>query len=164
MNKFLRIIAVTLMVAIAGGSCTEIDDDRAYGTVRIDISTLAEWSVYGVNGLGSYRVFSKDRRQPSNFPYTATTYTGLGGVLLIDIGVGTTQPAAYEMACPYERTKSVVVSIDSNLEAVCPECESRFNVLLGQGAAIEGPAYEKHMAMHSYRVTAMSGGGYLISN
>ena len=165
MKHLLRTLAVVLAVAMAGNGCTKIEDDNAFGSCRIDLTILANWTIYGVNGLGTYRYFIKDRRLPANFPYTATTYTGLGGVLLMDVGVGATQPAAYEMSCPYEHKKSVVVSIDdANLEAVCPECKSRFNVLMGNGIAIDGPAYKKHMGMHRYRVSPASTGGYLISN
>ena len=86
---------MALAVMMAGNGCTNVDDDRAFGSCRIDLTNISNWTIYGVNGLGTYRYFVKDRRLPSNFPYTATTYTGLGGVLLIDVGVGATQPVAY---------------------------------------------------------------------
>ncbi len=165
MKHFLRTLAVALAVMMAGNGCTNVDDDRAFGSCRIDLTNISNWTIYGVNGLGTYRYFVKDRRLPSNFPYTATTYTGLGGVLLIDVGVGATQPVAYEMSCPYERKKSVVVQMDdATLEAVCPECKSRFNVLMANGMGVEGPAAKQHMGMHRYKVTATASGGYLITN
>ncbi len=166
MNVVYRtIVTLMLVVAMVCGGCERLDDDRVYGPCRIDLSLLASWTVYGVTGLGMYRYFIKDRHIPSNYPYTATTYTGMGGVLLMDVGIGAVQPMAFEMACPYERKKSVLVEVDANsLEVVCPQCGSRFDVIAGHGQAVDGPAYREHMGLHRYKVVASNSGGYLITN
>ena len=167
MKHFVIIsLALALLMPLAG--CDTLDDDRVVGTCRIDLSMMGTWSIYGVNAVGEYKYFVKEKRIPSNFAYTATTYTGNGGVLLIGTtgtGTGGIVPAAYEMACPYCRKHSTLITMDaSNLEAYCPECSSRFNVLLGSGLPISGPAYSKHYSLHRYRCTPSANGGYLITN
>ncbi len=159
------LVALMIAVSLLCSGCERLDDDRVVGPCRIDLSMLANWTVYGVTGLGTYRYFIKDRRIPSNYPYSATTYTGIGGVLLMDVGIGAVQPMAFEMACPYERKKTVTVEVDPNtLEVVCPQCGSRFDVIAGYGQAVSGPAHSQHMALHRYKVIPSNSGGYLITN
>ena len=114
MKRFVIIsLALALLMPLAG--CDTLDDDRVVGTCRIDLSMMGTWSIYGVNAVGEYKYFVKEKRIPSNFAYTATTYTGNGGVLLIGTtgtGTGGIVPAAYEMACPYCRKHSTM-PIDS---------------------------------------------------
>lgn len=163
--SFIQIVGIMLLVACAAG-CSKLDDDRIpVYSAHIDISNQGMWTIYGVNGLGTYRYFSVDRRQPGNFPFNATTYTGFGGILLMDAGIGECKPVAYDMACPNERKKTVVVAIDDEtLEAVCPSCWSRYDVLTGYGQAISGPAHTHKYALRRYRVTQSSYGGFIISN
>ena len=164
-------LGMLLAGVLAMSACTKIDDNRtpAY-MVNIRLDTHALWSTYGVSGMGDYRVFIRDKKLPSNYPYTANTYTGFGGVLLMVGYDFTTQsygvPVAYDMACPYENRQSVTVTYNSSNmeEAYCPNCGSRYNVLEGGGAATSGPAYERHFGLTRYRVTASANGGYVVSN
>ena len=114
MNRLLNILlAMAVLMSFAG--CDSLDDDRVVGTCRIDLSMIGTWSIYGVNSVGDYKYFVKEKRIPSNFAYTATTYTGNGGVLLIGTtgtGTGGIVPAAYEMACPYCRKHSTLIAMD----------------------------------------------------
>lgn len=162
------VLMAVLAVAV---SCTKIDDNRTPTyMVNIRLDSHALWSTYGVSGMGDYRIFIRDKQQPRNFPYTANTYTGFGGVLLLVGYDFTTQsygvPVAYDIACPYENKQSVTVTYDSkNLEeAYCPSCGSRYNVLEGGGAASSGPAYDRHYGLKRYSVVASSNGGYVIGN
>ncbi|MGM9804366.1 MAG: hypothetical protein ACI308_09345 [Muribaculaceae bacterium] len=165
--KTLRTIAVWVML-IAIASCHSLDDDRISGTCRIDLTMSGTWSVYGVHAVGDYKYFIKEKHQPSNFAFTATTYTGNGGVLLIGTtgtGTGGVIPMAYEMACPNCRKHSTLIEMDAaSLEAYCPVCSSRYNVLLGGGQPVSGPAQSKHYALHRYKATPSASGGYMISN
>lgn len=167
MKRLFKILLVAI-VAMAYSGCDSLDDDRVVGTCRIDLSLIGTWTVYGVHAVGDYKYFVKEKHLPSNFSYTANTYTGNGGVLLIGTtgdGTGGVVPAAYEMACPNCRKHTTLIAIDGGtLEAYCAECGSRFNVLLGTGQPISGPAYNKHYSLHRYRCTPSSSGGYLITN
>lgn len=142
-------------------ACETVDNDRIPAMpVNIDLGNPGLWNTYGVSGYGQYRYFNREKHVPANFNYTASTYTGYGGVLLLD---GINGPMAYDAACPYEVSKDAVVSIDSdNLEAVCSKCGSRFNVFDAAGAPVSGPALERRYGMLQLRVIA-SGMGYIVT-
>lgn len=145
-------------------SCREADDTRIpLAPVRIDMGMQSMWVTYGVNGVGSYRYFDMQRGLPAKFPYSETSATGFGGVLLMADGMG--QPVAFDLACPYERTKTVRVAIDAgNLDAVCPSCESHYNVLTGYGTPLSGPALTAGYQLRRYNVMSSVYGGYIITN
>ena len=165
MKKALMcIMALVMLLGVAG--CDNLDDDRITGPCRIDLGMIGTWTVYGVQSVGDYRVFIRERSVPSNFPYTATTYTGNGGVLLMGVsGSAGVQPVAYEMACPYCRKHSILIEVDNeSLLAVCRTCDSHFDVLMGSGQPVSGPAHSKHYGLHRYNVRPTVNGGYLITN
>ena len=119
------------------------------------------WNTYGVNGMGDYRIFSREKNLPANFPYNVNTYTGYGGVLLM---MGMDQPLAYDLSCPVEISPTVTLSINAdNFEAVCPKCGSRFNPLTGFGGPVAGVAINNKVGMRQYHVYP-SNGGYVIAN
>lgn len=159
-----------IMLLGAFASCNHIDNKvlPSY-TVRIDLGTYGVWNTYGVTGVGDYRIFSRDKQLPANFPYNANTFTGFGGVLLImglDSGTASYMPLAYDLACPVERDAGVTLSIDpDNLEAVCPKCTSRYNVLTGAGGPVSGPAMQRKVGLTPYVVRSTgSSGGYIITS
>ena len=161
LNRFFPII-IALLTLLLAGSCDHIDNKAVPSfTVRIDLSGYAIWSTYGVNGMGDYRIFNREKGIPANFPYNVNTYTGFGGVLLM---MGIDGPMAYDLSCPVEATREIVLSIDAdNFEAVCPRCGSHFNPLTGAGGPVSGVAINNKVGMRTYRVYP-SNGGYLISN
>ena len=134
---FTAIIAVMLLAMFS--SCDHINSKAVPSfIVRIDLGNLAMWNTYGVNGMGDYRIFSREKNLPANFPYNVNTYTGYGGVLLM---MGMDQPLAYDLSCPVEISPTVTLSINAdNFEAVCPKCGSRFNPLTGFGGPVAGVA------------------------
>lgn len=123
----------------------------------------AEWLTFGVISIGNHRYFNKSQSLPANFIYKENFATGFGGILLVG-GVGG-EPYAYDASCPNEGDALVVVSIDRNsFEAVCPKCNSHFEVINGTGVPVSGPAYEKHYALKHYKSIKNSVGGYTITN
>lgn len=161
-NKIFTLATLTLMLLALCGSCDTIDNKTIPNfTVRIDLGNYAMWATYGVNGMGDYRIFNREKNLPSNFPYNMNTYTGFGGVLLM---MGIDMPMAYDMACPVEINPNVILSINAdNFEAVCPKCGSRYNPLTGDGGPVAGVAINNKVGMRKYRVTP-NAGGYIISN
>lgn len=147
-----------------------IDDERIPALpVNIKLDNPGLWNTYGAPGYGMYNIFNKQKRLPANFSYTANTYTGFGGVLLIGgmdpYTAATNVPLAYDMACPVECRNSVTVYIDEgNLDAVCPVCGSRYNVVMGGGAPLAGPALtgEIKYRLQPYRCIPQISGGYII--
>ena len=162
--KLLKLLSymTILLPSVLFASCDHIDNKTLPNyTVRIDLGNYALWNTYGVNGMGDYRIFNRDKRLPSNFPYNVNTFTGYGGVLLM---MGMEAPMAYDLSCPVEISQEVVLSIDANnLEAVCPRCGSHFNPLTGAGGPTSGVAIKNKVGMRQYRVFP-SNGGYYISN
>ncbi len=161
------LLAATICAAICG--CAQVDDDRIPAMpVSINLTDQGMWNVYGVSGTGMSRRFVKELGEPSGFHYSEATYTGFGGVLLfggIDPFDGTTDiPLAYDLACPVECRRDVRVYIDAEnrLEAVCPECGSRYNVMTGGGAPVYGKARSLNYGLTRYQCLRSESGGYMI--
>lgn len=154
--------------------CHSVDDDRIPTfAVSINLGDAATWNTYGVAGYGIHRRFilSQGLREPSGFPYSQQSATGFGGVLLISgmdpFTTATDSPLAYDLSCPMEVKSSVRVEIESErYEAVCPVCGSRFDVAMGGGAPISGPAAsgKYKVGMRRYRCIPSGNGGYIITN
>lgn len=153
---------LTLLTLVLGSGCDKIDNKTVPSfTVRIDLGSIALWNTYGVTGMGEYRIFSREKQLPSNFPYNVNTYTGYGGVLLM---MGIEAPMAYDLSCPVEVSRDVILTINpENYDAVCPRCGSRFNPLTGAGGPLSGVAINNKVGMRQYRVLP-SNGGYVITN
>ena len=165
MAKRTAALAVLILIMVA---CTEIDDSRTPTyPVSIKLNSAALWTTYGVSGLGDSRVFNKSKGLPKNYSYTATTYTGYGGVLLVYGFDFTTQdyaPVAYDMSCPVENNTSALIAFDEDeLDAYCSTCGSRYDVMWSAGSPTQGTAVDKKYGLTRYSVTS-SNGGYIISN
>lgn len=166
MLRRLLPLAITLVMV----ACNTLDTDRipAY-RVQINLANTGMWNTYGVWGYGQYRNFIRETHTPANFPALETTYTGFGGVLLImgmdPYGSGEVIPLAYDLACPVECRADVRVMIDDEtLEAVCPLCESHYDVTMAGGAPIAGPALTGSVKyrLQPYRAVPANG-GYIIT-
>lgn len=173
MNKIIACLfcVVALFATMLMGGCNAIDNTRIPAlAVNIRLNNIGLWNTYGVAGFGQYRYFIKEDREPSNFPYTETTYTGYGGVLLIGgmdpFTSETNVPLAYDMSCPVECKQNVRVFIDEEtLEAVCPQCMSRYDVVTAGGAPIGGAALigEVKYRLQPYKCIPSVNGGYTIT-
>ena len=168
--RYIYMVIVGVMI-IALASCDDIKNSRTpVWPVNINIGTTGQWVTYGVHAYGEYRMFNKSLGLPTNpsYPYTANTYTGFGGVLLI-LGYNFTTndystPMAFDLSCPVENTPDTRVKIDANnYDAVCPVCGSHYSVIEGGGTPLSGPALQKKYGLQRYRVTKTTTGGYIIS-
>lgn len=142
--------------------CHHIDDDRIpVMPVYIPFSSVGVWDLYGVSGAGQYRYFIKSEGKPSNYPYTATSATGFGGVLLMsDIH---SQPVAYDLACPVECKATTRIAVDSDeLIARCPVCGSTYDVITNYGYPLSGPAAERGYGLQRYNVSLATGTTYMV--
>lgn len=169
-----RAIAPALTAALLASACHSVDDDRipAYA-VSINLGDAALWNTYGVAGYGMSRRFilSPSLREPAGFPYSGQSATGFGGVLLINgmdpFTATTDTPLAYDLSCPVEVKPSVRVEIEGErYEAVCPVCGSHYDVTMGGGSPLSGPAAtDKYkVGLRRYRCLPTGSGGYLITN
>lgn len=166
----MMVSAVSLSATVA---CNQVDDDRIPSLpVYINLSGAGMWNTYGVAGIGLSRSFinSGGVTSPPGFPFTANTYLGFGGVLLIGgMDPFTSEPnvpLAYDLACPVERDQSVRVSVDpDNFEAVCRKCGSRYDVVMAGGSPVAGPALTGDVKYGLRRyVCSPEYGGYIIHN
>lgn len=143
------ILVLACLPALLSGvtACDTVDDDRIPNMpVSINLSTPDLWTTYGVTGYGEYRMFVRQLGEPRNFPYSGTTTTGFGGVLLVSgfnpFTLEAAVPMAYDLACPVECKPDIRVRMvaDGMIPfAVCPDCGSHYDVCERGGAPTEGP-------------------------
>lgn len=155
------IFGIILVVVLTCVGCSRIDSNRIpYAPVNISLNNDGLWNTYGVSAPGMSRQFIKPD-VPSRSFYTAMSYTGFGGVLLLCNSQGI--PVAFDLACPVEAKQSVRLFVNDAMEAECHQCGSRYNILLGDGGPISGPAVDYKYGLQRYSVIPQSFGGYIIS-
>lgn len=176
MNRIVRFLTTLIMAAgtLVVAGCNSVDSDRIPNLpVNIVLSDAGSWNTYGVAGFGSSRRFilSQNVREPAGFPFSSTSATGFGGVLLIsgmDPYTTTTDvPLAYDLACPVEMKSTVRVEVEGELyNAVCPVCGSKYDVTMGGGAPLSGPAAtgDHKYGLRKYSCYPSGTGGYIITN
>ena len=104
-----------------------------------------------MTGAGQWRRFIKNDRVPANYPWTALTQTGFGGVLLVSDYNGA--PFAYDLACPVECKTNVLINVDPNLmKGVCPVCGSVYDIFTNYGYPVGGPAADMGYGLARYYV------------
>lgn len=162
MTKRNTTIALALAALALTTGCQSIDDNRIPAVqVSVVFSTVGEWNTYGVGGALEYRRFIRSENIPANFPYTATTYTGFGGILLVGDIYG--EPKAYDLSCPVECKKDVRIAVDrDNNIAECPVCHSTYDVFSNDGYPLSGLAAQRGYGLQRYHVTRGASNYYMI--
>lgn len=174
MNKALFIPIAALFIFIISG-CQTVNDTRIPAMpVYISLSNQGLWTSFGVSGFGDFNYFvyqSGSPREPAGFTYLASSATGYGGVLLIEgmdpFSGATGVPLAYDLSCPVECTPTIRVAIDGKTyEAVCPVCDSHYDVTMLAGAPTAGPALtgEHKYGLRRYYCHPTTLGGYIIND
>ncbi len=159
---FIRIVAIVLAIAIFS-ACESIDNTRIPRVnVNLVFWTQADWVTYGVSGAGQSKRFIRQDKEPSNYPYTAQTYTGYGGILLCTDYMGA--PVAYDLSCPVEAKYDVRVAVNADGEAECPKCRSRYDIFSLKGYPVYGRAAEQGYGLQRYNVGPGRGGEYMVVN
>lgn len=152
-------VVAVLSVAFLTATCKRIDDDRIPPVnVNIVFTTAGVWDTYGVSAPTQTRRFVRTAtlREPASFPFTVTTYTGYGGILLVCDYFN--NPLAYDLSCPFEAKPDIRIKVDTeHLDAVCPVCGSTYDIFEGYGRPTSGPAAERGYGLTRYRVTDGSG-------
>lgn len=177
MSRYIStiIIGISFVLFAFLTACQSVDNERIPNMpVNISLSNPGLWNTYGVSGFGSHRNFiynPNGSSQPAGFAYKANSATGFGGVLLIEgvdpLSAVTAAPLAYDLACPVERTPTIRVEVENETYmAVCKQCNSVYDVTIGNGAPVSGEAAtgKYKYALKSYRVIPGSTGGYFITN
>jgi len=160
MIRTLSYIAAVVL-CLAFSSCHHVDNHRLpVGYVNLTFATQGVWEIYGVSGAGLYKTYIREERIPADFPYTALSSTGVGGILLCTTYLG--EPVAYDLACPVECSAKVRVYINEDNEAECPKCHSRYDVFEQLGRPVSGRAAENGWGMQVYRVGPGSQNEYMV--
>ena len=159
MKRLLLIIAV-MLTGLTG--CKHLDTDRIPpAPVRLAFNTVADWNTYGVPGALGHRRYIKSERIPGNFPYTALSQTGFGGVLIVGDIMGA--PRAYDMACPVECKPDVRIVVDEEAaKAYCPKCHSVYDIFTNYGQPLSGPAHDYGYGLQQYYIGAGNQGEYMV--
>lgn len=147
---------------ITATSCRHLDDERIPpAPVRLTFYTVAEWNKYGVAGALNHRRYIKEERIPSDFPYTAMSHTGFGGLLIVGDILGA--PRAYDLACPVECRADIRIRVDDDAHnAYCPKCGSVYTIYENYGHPVAGPAAEYGYGLQQYYVGAGNQGEYML--
>lgn len=166
--RHLWISCLIASAAICLCGCNSNDDERIPNmAVSINLSDAGLWNRYGVSGFGIPQYFIKALRQPAGFSYLDRTMTGYGGILLIngfDFRTNEVGPLAFDLSCPVERKPDIRIKVDpDNFEGICPVCGSKYDVVMGAGAPISGPASTDRYSLRVYECVP-SGFGYIITN
>lgn len=157
--------SLLIAVAILSSSCSDLNDEVIpIAGVRIEV-TLAQQQKkeYWASSPATYVTFLMPSI-PYGFPYSVSSSTGYAGVLQV-CGFDS-QLYAFDLCCPVEHNPSIKISVDeSNLNAVCRECGSTYDIFYGTGAPIEGIAAQEKYSLRKYSINYIaSTASYLISN
>lgn len=152
------ILSVLLMCA-----CGSVDDKRIPNApVNLVFNDAGVWSVYGLGGAMQHKRFIREDRIPADFPYTASSYTGYGGLLLVSDYYGNL--VVYDLACPVECRRDVRVAVDTELNvAACPVCHSTYAIFENFGSPLSGLAAEREYGLTKYNIRPTATGGYQIT-
>lgn len=159
MRQLLLILTV-LLTGLAG--CKHLDDDRIPpAPVRLSFNTIADWNTYGVTGALGHKRYIKSERIPRDFPYTALSQTGFGGILIVGDILGA--PRAYDLACPVECKADVCIIVDTEASnAYCPKCHSVYDIFTNYGQPLSGPAHDYGYGLQKYYIGAGNQGEYMV--
>ncbi|MCH5218276.1 MAG: hypothetical protein J1F07_07000 [Muribaculaceae bacterium] len=168
MGRILKLLCPCAAAGLLLASCHQLNDERIPAMkVNIDLSNQGLWNTYGVHTYGQVNDFILELRLPAGYPYGYNAGTGYGGVMLIygqNGFTGEVGPLAYDLSCPVERKPDVRVYVDhESLEAVCPECGSRYNVVEAGGTPVADPAKGLHYGLTPYQCYPTTNGGYVIT-
>lgn len=154
MKALSFLLSAVAVCVVCLSSCSRVDDHRIPAVdVNIVFTTEGVWARYGVTAAGEHKRFIRTAtmKVPADFPFTANTFTGYGGVLLVCDMLGS--PQAYDLSCPVEVKPDIRVEVNEyGGEAVCPKCGSRYDVFMGYGRPVSGPAADKGYGLTVYHV------------
>lgn len=167
-NILKRLTAVTLLISSSAAwiftGCHTVDDDRIpYAPVSVVFRNQGDWVTYGVGGAVESKRFIRQLYEPQGFPYTATSATGFGGVLLVCDYNG--EYRAYDLACPVEIRADIRVNVimdgEDGPRAECPVCHSSYDIFRF-GGPLGGPAAREGYALTHYFVGPGLHGEYML--
>ncbi len=121
-----------LLALLACFACTEKVEVRIPSR-QVYLELDLTYNDKALNTLYASKIYT-----PSNIDQ-ANEHTGFGGVLVFhgdnDVFY------AFDAACPHEAQANVTVVVEEGgIDAVCPKCGSRYELLYGLGNPVSGPS------------------------
>ena len=88
-------------------------------------------------------------------------YIGFGSVIVVNTPFNGYK--AFDLSCPYEAKRNILVEVDEDYNAVCPVCGSKFEILLNSssGMCIEGKSMHP---LRPYQVIQHSSNSLTVRN
>ncbi|MGL4292349.1 MAG: hypothetical protein ACRCSQ_02035 [Bacteroidales bacterium] len=84
-------------------------------------------------------------------PTPEAPYIGFAGVLVVKGYTYESEAYAYDLACPVEISRSVLLKMKDDYNVVCPSCKSEFDVIrYGNPAPTSGPAKDLKLMLRRY--------------
>ena len=145
MRKLLRLGLLTLAgMALACSETIEMRIPVRPVSLELDL-TYQDKALNAIQGWKIYRQQDVDQ---------AGEYTGFGGVLVyhgLDASGGDSF-YAFDAACPYEASSSVLIGVDeSAVYGLCHQCGRKSGLLNGIRNEVEGPADQERFQLKRYQ-------------
>ena len=108
---------------------------------------LYQLDVYKRQGIYNHKSITKAR--------TAGEKTGFSGVLVV-CGIdnyGNATYYAFDLCCPHEAKKNIIIEADNAGKAICPECGTEYDIGYGTGAPTKGVS---QFPLRKYYMTPVS--------
>ena len=151
MKRFLSCLLV--LVAL---SCSKFEEsDIPYALVYLNIDL--RYQDKDLVGLYNHKSITK--------PRTAGEKTGYAGVLVV-CGIdasGKTTYYAYDLCCPHEAKRNIMIEADNAGKATCPECGTEFDIGYGTGAPTKGVS-KYPLRRYAVSSTSASGQEWVVMN
>lgn len=145
---------VIMLSGLLHVGCTDRTDEFTIPFAPVNYTIDLQGYDHELNNPLSYKIFTgKDRRLD-------TDRFGFAGLLVVADATGNTL-FAYDLCCPYEDNKEIIVIPVNDGRAHCPSCGSIFITHYGQGSVATGPASQP---LQRYRVTLLYQGVFRIGH
>ena len=134
-------------------SCSKFEEsDIPYAQVYLEIDLR-----FGDNDLvGMYHHKSITKAR------TAGERTGFSGVLVV-CGIdnyGNATYYAFDLCCPHEAKKNIIIEADNAGKAICPECGTEYDIGYGTGAPTKGVSqYPLRKILYGSNIVRQTGMG-----
>lgn len=150
----MKIKLIAFLLLILTCSCEKNVFDRI-PLVQVNLKLNKQTTATGLVPILSHesyvRTLSPSTWKPAGYPFIEADRTGFGGILVVH-GLPD-QMFAFDLACPIEASQQTLIQVtEDGLHAVCPKCNSKYEVAYGSGAPTEGAAKDKRYFLRRYLV------------
>lgn len=150
----MRRFFTTCFILILFFACTDDYDNPipSYPVyIEVDFQTPRDKDLKGTPSFCVYTPKNKKARES----------IGFGGVLVVNTIYN--EYKAFDLSCPNETNRNVIVEVQDDLNAVCPTCGSKFEVILNSSSGICIGGATKY-SLRSYYVIRNGNNGMYVRN